>query len=181
MKFMTDSLVPQEDPVLHTAAEEVPEALFGTKELSDIIYRMTKALRAASVGVAIAAPQIGIPYRIFVVRGFVLEKHERNDLDVDVAFVNPVITKHSRKKIPMEGEGCLSVPNIYGTVNRYEKTTVEAQDAKGKRFERGGSDLVSHIFQHEVDHLNGILFIDNATDLKKTEPKLEETKEPRSP
>jgi len=165
-----DAIVLDGNPVLRHIAKEVPKELFGTKELSDTIYRMSKALRGASNGVAIAAPQIGISQRIFVVRGFVMQNRERNDLDLDVAFVNPRITKHSRKKAPLEGEGCLSVPNVYGMVERWEKATVEAYDALGTKFERGGSDLLAEIFQHEIDHLEGILFIDKATDLKTVEP-----------
>ncbi|MFQ5541116.1 MAG: peptide deformylase [Candidatus Paceibacteria bacterium] len=164
---MTDPIRLEGDPVLRLVADRVPDELFGTDELTDIIRRMTTSLRAASNGVAIAAPQIGISYRIFVVRGFVIENHERNDLDLDAAFINPRITKHSRKKMPLSGEGCLSVPDVYGTVERHEKATVEAYDVSGKRFTRGGSDLLAEIFQHEIDHLEGILFIDKATDLKK--------------
>lgn len=166
---MADSIVIEGDPVLRQKAAEVPREMFGTRELSDIVYRMSKALRAAPIGVAIAAPQIGISYRIFVVRGFVMQGRERNDIDIDTAFINPAIAKHSRKKLPMEGEGCLSVPNVYGTVGRYEKATVEAYDVSGKKFERGGADLLAEIFQHEIDHLEGILFIDKAVDLKEAE------------
>lgn len=170
---MADPIVLEGDPVLRQKAAEVSAAMFGTKELSSIVYRMSKTLRAAPIGVAIAAPQIGISYRVFVVRGFVMQGRERNDLDIDVAFINPRLTKHSRKKLPMEGEGCLSVPNVYGTVGRYEKTTVEAYDVFGKKFERGGADLLAEIFQHEIDHLEGILFIDKASDLKEVEPETE--------
>lgn len=165
-----DEIVVEGNPVLREVAKEVPKKMFGTKELSDIVYRMSKTLRAAPHGVAIAAPQIGISYRIFLVRGYIMQNRERNDLDIDIAFINPRLVRHSRGKTPIEGEGCLSVPNVYGAVERYEKATVEAYDARGTKFERGGSDLLAEIFQHEIDHLEGILFIDKATDLKKTEP-----------
>lgn len=167
---MSDPIVTEGNPVLRGVATEVPAALFGTTELSDLVYRMTKALRGASHGVAIAAPQIGIPYRMFVVRGFVMHNHERNDLDPDAVFINPTLVNHSRAKVPIPGEGCLSVPDVYGTVERYEKATVEAYDVTGKKFSRGGSDLLAEIFQHEIDHLNGILFIDHATDLTPSVP-----------
>ena len=165
-----NGIVVEGDPVLRQVAQEVPKEMFGTKELEDIVYKMSKALRTASHGVAIAAPQVGVSYRVFVVRGFVMQNHERNDLDMDVAFINPRITNLSRKKIPIEGEGCLSVPDVYGTIVRHEKAKVVAYDVQGKKFERGGSELLAEIFQHEVDHLNGILFIDTATDVKKIEP-----------
>lgn len=163
------TIVTEGDPVLRKKALPVPKELFNSKELSDIIYAMTKALRKTSHGVAIAAPQIGISYRIFVVRGFVMEGHEKNDFDFDVAFINPEIIKNSKEKTSIDGEGCLSVPGMYGTVERYEKTKVRAYDLRGSKFERGGSGLLAEIFQHEIDHLNGILFIDHATNLKKVE------------
>lgn len=163
-------IVTEGNPVLRKTAAEVPKEMFGTKELTEIIYNMTKALRAKEHGVAIAAPQIGISYRIFVVRGFVMENNERNDVDMDVAFINPTLLSTSRKKVEIEGEGCLSVPDVYGTVLRHDKAKVRAYDVQGNRFERGGSGLLAEIFQHEIDHLNGILFIDHATDLKKYEP-----------
>lgn len=170
---MSDPIVLEGNPVLRQKAAEVSREMFGTKELTGIVYRMAKALRGASNGVAIAAPQIGNAYRIFVVRGFVMQGRERNDIDIDVAFINPVITKHSRKKVPLDGEGCLSVPDVYGTVERYDKATVRAYDVHGKMFERGGAGLLAEIFQHEVDHLNGTLFIDKASNLKKAESETE--------
>ncbi len=157
-------------PVLRVVAPEVPKELFGTKELTGILSAMEASLRSAEFGVAIAAPQIGVSYRIFTVRGFVVAGNERNDDDPDVVFINPKIVNSSRKKISVTGEGCLSVPNVYGTIERAEKVTVVAHDASGKKFQRGGSELLAEIFQHEVDHLNGVLFIDHATDLKKTLP-----------
>ena len=167
---MSDSIVTEGDPVLRQKAQEVPAEMFGTKELADIVRRMGEALRVAPHGVAIAAPQIGVPYRLFMVRGFALEGNERNDEDPDVVFINPKIIKQSRKKVQVHGEGCLSVPDVYGTVVRYEKAKVRALDARGAAFERGGSELLAEIFQHEIDHLDGVLFIDTATHLKKELP-----------
>lgn len=168
--YMSDPIVTEGSPILREVAKEVPASLFGTVELSDIVYRMTKALRGAPHGVAIAAPQIGISYRIFAVRGFVMQGHERNDLDPDAVFINPTLVNHSRGMVPIPGEGCLSVPDVYGTVERYEKATVEAYDVTGKKISRGGSDLLAEIFQHEIDHLNGILFIDHAKELTRSLP-----------
>lgn len=169
-----DTIVTEGDPVLRQVAKEVPKEMFGTEELATIVERMSKTLRATPNGVAIAAPQIGVSYRIFVVSGFVMEGKSRYDegaSDIsDVAFINPVITNRSRKKVEIEGEGCLSVPNVYGIITRSEKATVRAYTVDGKRFERGGSDLLAEIFEHEVDHLDGILFIDKARDLHTIEP-----------
>jgi peptide deformylase len=85
-------------------------------------------------------------------------------------FINPQITKFSKEKKWMEGEGCLSVRWVYGKVERATKVTLRAYDEYGNVFERGASGLLAHIFQHEVDHLDGILFIDKAKDLEEADP-----------
>src|SRR3989344_2856037 len=106
---MPDTIVTQGAKILATPAHEVPKHLFGTKELEKMIARMSASVRTTEHGVAIAANQIGLPYRIFVVRGFVLADTERSDEDLDVAFINPKIVRMSKKKELME-EACLSVP-----------------------------------------------------------------------
>lgn len=157
------------DPVLRQKAALVPESMFGTPEFTKMLADMKQALRDEPYGVAIAAPQIGISYRIFVVRGYVLEHMRRVDPGAndfaDVAFINPTITYRSEKKEVIEGEGCLSVPNIYGDIERSVRVRVVAQDEKGKKFLKNGSGLIAEIFEHECDHLDGILFIDKATNL----------------
>jgi len=82
----------------------------------------------------------------------------------DKVFINPEIIKLSKKKKEMS-EGCLSVRGKYGTVMRHEKASVKAYDESGKPFTYNGTDLIAHIFQHEVDHLEGVLFIDKAVKL----------------
>ncbi|MDP3785005.1 MAG: peptide deformylase [bacterium] len=89
-----------------------------------------------------------------------------------LVFINPKITKTSKKKNLLV-EGCLSVSAegsgklIYGQVERFEKLTVEAQDASARKFTRGASELFAQVLQHELDHLNGTLFIDKAREIKK--------------
>ena len=163
-------IVVQGHPALREKAKRVSKALFGTPELKEIISNMSEALRSTEHGVAIAAPQIGISYRIFLVAGFVVAGNERNFEDPDMAFINPKITKRSRKKVLIDGEGCLSVPKVYGSIKRSQKASVEAYDTEGNKFERGGSELMAEIFEHEVDHLDGILFIDKAEKLWKEAP-----------
>jgi peptide deformylase len=79
----------------------------------------------------------------------------------DAVFINPVLKKVSNEKRIVE-EGCLSVRWLYGKVKRGTKATVQAWDENGQKFERGGTGLLAQIFQHETDHLNGVLFIDKA-------------------
>lgn len=169
---MAPKIITEGNPTLRQTSKEVPQELFDTPELEQIIADMSQALRGTEHGVAIAAPQIDIPYRIFLVAGFVIAQKEKNIEDPDMAFINPTIKKLSRKKELMD-EGCLSVPNVYGKTKRSVQATVVAYDMHGKKFERGGSDLLAQIFQHECDHLNGTLFIDHATDLQTQTPKNE--------
>jgi len=155
-------IVTEGHPVLRQKAQAVPQSMFGTPELTEIVANMSEALRATLHGVAIAAPQIAQPWRIFVVSGFVIAGNDRNLEDPDMVFINPKIKKRSRKKVHIDSEGCLSVPGVFGSITRSEKILIEAYDMQGKKFERGGSELLAEIFEHETDHLDGILFIDKA-------------------
>ena len=132
---------------------------------------MSEALSAQKDGVALAAVQIGVPLRVFIVSGKLFDIAGPRPAGLgpesaypDLVFINPEITNVS-KEVSDEEEGCLSVIGKYGAVNRPTKTTVRAFDENGNIFERGGSGLLSKIFQHEMDHLNGILFIDKAENL----------------
>jgi peptide deformylase len=136
---------------------------------------MAKALDKELEGVALAAPQIGIPYRIFVVRkdrtilppkvedGAAPPPPPPPEIEV---YINPEIIKRSQRRTEMD-EGCLSVRGVYGITKRYEKITVRAQRVDGSTFQRGGSGLLAQIFQHETDHLNGVLFVEHAKNLIK--------------
>ena len=163
----TDPIVEKGAAVLHKKTNEVPKDMFGTAKLKDMISRMSASLRETEHGVAIAANQIGLHYSIFVVRGFVLEGKDRSDEDADRAFINPKITKLARKKDLME-EACLSVPGYHGIIKRSLKATVRAYDEEGIRFERGASGLLAQVFQHEYDHLEGILYIDKAEEVRES-------------
>ncbi len=136
---------------------------------------MKSALDAEDDGVAIAAPQIGVPLRIFIVSGRVLNfiKGDADDAPryPDIVFINPKITKLSKEKEFME-EGCLSVRWLYGKVKRSTKASIEAYDENGNFFKKGASGLMAQIFQHETDHLNGILFTDTAKDLEEIDPEV---------
>lgn len=169
------SIVQQDDPVLRKIAREVPISDIGSSEINNILEKMKVALHLEEDGVAIAAPQIGESVRIFVVSGKALlinsKKHleEKDGEPDDLVFINPVLVKISKKKKKLE-EGCLSVRWLYGKVDRSEKVTLKAFDEYGQPFERGASGLMSQIFQHEIDHLNGILFIDKAEDIENIPP-----------
>jgi peptide deformylase len=157
------------DPVLKTTCTNIPAEKIDTEPVKKIISEMKQALNESGDGVAIAAPQIGHVVRIFVVAGGVLDhinNYHGEHVSPDKAFINPEIIKASKAKKAMKGEGCLSVRYVYGTTKRSEKVTVKALDEQGKEFTMTGTGLLAQIFQHEIDHLNGVLFIDHAHDIK---------------
>lgn len=161
---------------MRKVAQVVPVKDISSKKTKDVIKRMKKALYAEEDGVAIAAPQIGESLRIFLVNGKVFgTEASPNGRSVgrDMVFINPEISKASKKKRKME-EGCLSVRWLYGEVLRSEKITVKAYDEKGRRFQRGASGLLAQIFQHEIDHLEGILFTDKAKNVHDLPPSLKQ-------
>jgi len=102
-------------------------------------------------GVGIAATQVGVPHRVIVV----LEGSTPR------VYLNPDITSHSVRTV-VDTEGCLSVPGVIGLVRRAKSVTVHALDVDGKPITKKAKDLIARIFQHEVDHLNGVLYIDRA-------------------
>ena len=181
-------ILQQKEKVLRKVAEEVLVHDIKTKKIQNILKEMSTSLKSQSDGVAIAAPQIGYSLRIFVVSGKIFSKDfgsknventphpdpllvkEREKIPKDIVFINPKISKLSRDRewVP---EGCLSVRPLYGKTFRSKKATVTAYDENGKKFTRGASGLLAQIFQHETDHLNGILFIDHAKDIKAEIPK----------
>ena len=169
-------ILQKESSILRKTAEVVPVSKITFPRIKKIIEEMKTALASQDDGVAIAAPQIGYSLRIFIVSKRVeaiIKKEsstqpERNQgnkekakATTDIIFINPIIKKLSKEKKVVE-EGCLSVRYLYGKVTRSNKATIEAYDENAKKFRRGGSGLMAQIFQHEVDHLNGILFIDKA-------------------
>lgn len=159
-----------EKKVLRSTAVDVTKTDFENGYLGDVLLRMKKALSERDDGVALAAPQIGEPIKVFIVSGKIFDPSQSKTPIDDLVFINPKIIKLSKKLMEME-EGCLSVSNIYGKVKRSDSAVIEAQNEMGEKMTIEGTDLLSQIFQHECDHLNGILFIDKATDLH--EPKNE--------
>lgn len=164
----------KDDPVLRKQAKEVAPKDIKTLKIKAVIRDMKKALAPHEDGVAIAAPQIGVPLRIFLVSGKVFDQENNENgnekkLHGDLVFINPELKKLSRRKKMMH-EGCLSARWLYGQVERREKATVAAYDERGERFAYGGSGLLAQIFQHEIDHLDGTLFLDKAENLEEMPP-----------
>lgn len=166
-------IVQKDHPALRKVAKEVPISDITTPKIKKIIAEMKEAMATQDDGVAIAAPQIGHSLRIFIISNKVYgaaTKNEKLTTDgSDLVFINPVITSLSKTKKMMD-EGCLSVRYLYGKVKRSTKATIKAYNEKGNEFSKRGSDLLAQIFQHETDHLNGILFIDTAEDVEDLPP-----------
>lgn len=168
------AIIQREHPVLRETASPVPIEEIGSRKINTIIRRMQKALEAEEDGVAIAAPQIGESLRIFVVSKRIFELEDKDQglstgKEEDMIFINPEIVSLSKKKQIVE-EGCLSVRWLYGKVERAEKAKVRAYNEQGRAFTYGGSGLLAQVFQHEMDHLNGVLFTDKAKALKEMPP-----------
>lgn len=144
-------------PVLEEKAATITE--FDTPELNTLLADMFESMYAAR-GVGLAAPQIGFGKRIAVI-----DTTTGEDPAQKIVLINPEI-------IATEGsqtgeEGCLSIPTFRETVTRAQKVTVRAQDGKGKTFEMTGEDLLARAFLHETDHLNGKLYINHISPLKR--------------
>jgi len=133
------------------------------KETDKLIMKMKKTMREAN-GLGLSANQAGLSIRMFVAE----IPNEEAGIGEFYAVFNPEIVKSSKKTIVME-EGCLSVPGVYGLVERPEKIVLTGQDESGKKIKIQAGGLAARVFQHEIDHLNGILFIDKAEKLKNDE------------
>ena len=172
-------IVQEGDPVLRKIAKAIPQENITKPKIKKVLQDMIEALHSQYDGVAIAAPQIGVSLRIFVVSGKVFDddftRGKNAGIQIqhpDLIFINPVLKKISKDK-KLLSEGCLSVRPIYGKVRRATRASVEAYDEHGHKFTKDGSGLLAHIFQHETDHLDGILFIDKAKDLHESTPEEE--------
>jgi len=173
-------ILDRDSSILRQKAKIVPSKDIKSPRIKKIIRDMKLALDGEDDGVAIAAPQIGAPLRLFVVSpkifDIVTRKTDKTAIKKPVAkhiiCINPVVIKASKEKMVVE-EGCLSVRYLYGDVKRAAKIKIRATDEKGKTFEIGGSGLLAQIFQHEIDHLDGILFTDKAANIHDMPPETE--------
>jgi len=162
------------DPVLRRKTQKVIR--FDDK-LQTLIDDMVETMREAP-GVGLAAPQIGVLEQIIVVEYFEKEEDEERE-DAESApkrlyvVVNPEITRASPETVT-GAEGCLSIPGYLGEVERFETITVKGQNRRGQPVTLKLKDWTARIFQHEIDHLNGVLFTDLATKIWKPEGPVED-------
>jgi peptide deformylase len=145
------------NPVLRQKAKRVTQF---DRNLQRLIDEMIETMRAAP-GVGLAGPQIGVPLRLAVIE---VE-------DQITVIINPEIIKRSAE-VELD-EGCLSVPGFWGKVQRSEKVTVKARNRDGREFRVNAEGLLAQALQHEIDHLDGMLYIDrmpSLDDLQRSEP-----------
>lgn len=142
--------------ILRTVCEPVVD--FGS-ELESLAFEMIETMHDPKApGIGIAAPQVGVNARMFIVTLGAGTKKEK-----DFVMVNPVLLSQS-EELGIAEEGCLSLPGQYGNVLRPVEIKVQYMDLKGKTFERTLEGLDARVFLHELDHLNGVLFIDKLVD-----------------
>jgi peptide deformylase len=144
------------DDALHLPAKAVGAI---TPDIEKVIDDMIETMYAAP-GIGLAAPQIGVPLRIFVVD--VSVGHDPAALKV---MINPTFVE--RDGMQLEEEGCLSIPTFNATVVRPARVTVQGLDRRGNTFEQEGEGLLARALQHEMDHLDGTLFVDRLRGIKR--------------
>jgi peptide deformylase len=149
-------IVKYPEPVLSQPGEPVTE--FNT-ELKKLVDEMFETMYA-SQGIGLAAPQVAVSKRVTVI-----DLSQGKDPEQKLVLVNPEVIFREGKQY--EEEGCLSFPEIREKVQRAAKVKIRAQDLKGKWFEMEGEELLSRAFQHEIDHLDGMLFIFRMSSLKR--------------
>lgn len=171
------SILPLEsNPALRMPTRALTASEIRSAEIHSLISEMKRLLADEDHGVALAAPQVGESIKLFIISGRALTKRKHADSDTsegasiqDQVYINPQIVKISKAKKDKH-EGCLSIRGQWGMVPRSEKVTLRATDENGRSVERGASGFLAHIFQHEMDHLEGILYTDKATEIFDDDP-----------
>ncbi len=154
---MVRTILKYGEPILEQPADPVTQ--FDTPDLRQTIDDMWETMYAAK-GVGLAAPQIGVKQRISVIDTSVGEDETKK-----IVIINPEITFREGKQTGEEG--CLSIPGFREPVTRASKVKVRARNVKGETIELDGEELVARALEHEIDHLNGILFLNHLSALKR--------------
>jgi len=149
-------LITEPNPLLRKKSVEIDEKIIKSRDFLDFCEDLAKTMYKND-GIGIAASQVGQNIRLFVVN---IDKKPE-------FFINPKIVKKSWAREEGE-EGCLSVPKTFGQVSRHKKITCIYLDLKGKKKRLDADEMTARVIQHENDHLDGILFIDKATEIRKS-------------
>lgn len=158
---MIYNIVTDPNPILHRKSADLKPEEITTREMQVFIKDMIETMYAKD-GVGLAAVQVGKSIQLCVIaKAYITASIEAKH---DLCLINPQWTKMSMFK-DWDEEGCLSVPGVYGKVKRYTKIKVQALTSKGEPLEFIAENFFARIIQHEVDHLNGVLFVEKAKDL----------------
>ena len=157
------SIIQLGDDRLRAVSDPIAPEEITTSKIQQLVQDLKDTLMQEKDGVGISAPQIGVNQRVFIVSHKVFSG-DNLTTDDDLVCINPEIIKHSNRTDWKE-EGCLSIRWQYGEVERFKKVTLRAYDQSGKEFTYGASGFIARIFQHELDHLDGVLFIDKVRGL----------------
>jgi peptide deformylase len=160
-----DDIIALPNPHLRDRSKKVGLVTPEIKKLVEDMQAATldwEASRDHEVGVALAAVQVDQLLRVVVIRN----DFDNKDDHTFTVFINPIITKYEGD-LDEDFEGCLSVPDIYGKVPRYRKVRVRALDIEGREFRISAEGFLARVLQHEIDHTNGIVFIDHIKENKK--------------
>ncbi len=150
------------DPVLRKKTQPVEKI---DASIDRLIDDMTETMHAAP-GVGLAANQVGVSLQLAVIDLTSSEDRKKGKLQPILVIINPEML--SQEGSVVEEEGCLSIPEYAETVKRAAKVKIRAKDRQGKLFELEAEGLMAKALQHEIDHLNGILFVDRLSPLKKS-------------
>jgi len=159
----------KQEKILRAKATPFDFSQMGKKEVGELIKNMRETMRRAS-GIGLAANQVGLPWNMFVA-----EVPSRGGSSKFYAVFNPVLEKTGGETSIME-EGCLSVPAVYGEVERAEKVVLSFEDKNGHKQKIKAWGLLARVFQHEVDHLQGKLILDRAKKIFKEDEKHNQSK-----
>ena len=162
---MNNELISLPNPHLRGSSKKVGVVTDDIRKLVEHMQDITlgwEAGREHEVGVALAAIQIDVALRVIVVRNDFDNKEDKTFR----AFINPVITKYEGELLE-DYEGCLSVPDLYGKVPRYSHVRIRALDLSGRPVRFSADGFLARVFQHEIDHTNGKVFIDHIKDAPK--------------
>lgn len=147
-------IITQPNPILRKKSAEISPEIIAGREFKNLISAMEKTM-VKTDGVGLAAPQIGKNVRLAVV----------NSKDGIICLINPKITKKSWAR-EIAQEGCLSIPGVFGKVRRHKKISLAYYGRDGKKTKMAAAGMMARVIQHEIDHLDGILFIDKAVEIE---------------
>ncbi len=163
-------IVKQPADILQQKTKEVTQEELESDEFQTLIDNMMETMHSAD-GVGLAGPQVNKSKRLTIISSHALENidHELIESSEDLPLINPYWEKLDKKQT-VDQEACLSIPNTFGKVKRWKNIEVKALDREGNKLTFQASDYLARVIQHEVDHLEGVLFTEKATEIQEVDP-----------